>query len=63
MRIKNHPILHFAPGNTVTFTFEGKQMEGYSGEPIAAAFTAAGYWIYGSKVCRLGIPIYTSTTL
>lgn len=54
MRIKNHPILHFTHGNTVTFTFEGKQMEGYSGEPIAAALAAAGIKVlsYSRKLRR-----------
>ena len=54
MRIKNHPILHFTSGNTVTFTFEGRQMEGYSGEPIAAALAAAGIKVlsYSRKLRR-----------
>ncbi|MDD3656229.1 MAG: 2Fe-2S iron-sulfur cluster-binding protein, partial [Atribacterota bacterium] len=42
MRIKEHPILHFQPGQKVAFTFEGQKMEGYDNEPIAAALVAAG---------------------
>ena len=54
MRIQNHPILHFAHGKAVTFTFEGKQMEGYSDEPIAAALAAAGIKVlsYSRKLRR-----------
>jgi len=42
MRIENHPILTFNKGRKVTFTFDGKNYEGYEGEPIAAALHAAG---------------------
>ena len=37
MRIKEHPILDFPEKRRVEFTFEGQQMYGYDGEPIAAA--------------------------
>ncbi|MCR4431019.1 MAG: (2Fe-2S)-binding protein [Tepidanaerobacteraceae bacterium] len=37
MRIVNHPILSFERGREVEFTFDGKKMKGYEGEPIAAA--------------------------
>ena len=41
-RIKEHPILGVQEkGELVKFTFDGKEMEGYEGEPIAAALKAA----------------------
>jgi len=44
MRIKEHPILDFpaGPKHKVTFTCNGHEVEGYEGEPIAAALHAAG---------------------
>ncbi len=43
MRIQKHPILgEFEKGELVTFTLDGKEMQGYEGEPIAAALRAAG---------------------
>lgn len=42
MRIKDHPILDFPEGKKVTFYFEGQPLEGYEGEPIAAALHDAG---------------------
>ncbi len=42
MRIENHPILEFRKGKKVTFTFNGAAVEGYEGEPVAAALHAAG---------------------
>lgn len=53
MRIKEHPILgEFEKGEKVTFFFDGKEMEGYAGEPIAAALLAAGVKVhrYTSKL-------------
>lgn len=42
-RIKNHPILGETPEQKiVTFTYDGKTLEGYEGEPIATALRAAG---------------------
>lgn len=42
-RITNHPILGETPqGKLVTFTYNGRTLEGYEGEPIAAALRAAG---------------------
>jgi len=41
-RIKRHPILEFREGRIVRFTFDGKELEGYEGEPIACALHAAG---------------------
>lgn len=42
MRIQEHPILSFPERKRVTFSFEGQTLEGYEGEPIAAALHAAG---------------------
>lgn len=42
MRIDEHPILKFDRGEKVKFYFDGGEMEGYEGEPIAAALHAAG---------------------
>lgn len=42
-RIKHHPILGESPeGKVVTFTYNGKTLEGYEGEPIATALKVAG---------------------
>ncbi len=46
-RIKNHPILgEPEKGRVVTFTFDGKEIQGYEGEPIAAALKAAGVMVH-----------------
>lgn len=42
MRIEEHPILTFNNDIKVKFFFDGKEIEGYEGEPIAAALHAAG---------------------
>jgi len=42
MRIKEHPILTFKIGRRVEFSFDGKKMWGYEGEPISAALHANG---------------------
>lgn len=42
-RIEEHPILgEPKKGRLVKFTYDGKEIEGYEGEPIAAALKAAG---------------------
>ncbi len=41
-RIAEHPILKFKRGRKVKFYFEGKEMIGYEGEPIACALIANG---------------------
>lgn len=47
VRINKHPILgEFEKGRKVVFTFDGKPMEGYEGEPVAAALRAAGVLIH-----------------
>lgn len=42
MRLNQHPILDFPTGREVRFTFDGREMMGIEGEPIAAALHAAG---------------------
>ena len=46
-RIVEHPILG-APskGSRVVFTYDGVEMEGYDGEPIAMALKAAGVEVH-----------------
>jgi len=44
--IESHPILEFAHGRRVSFTFDGRAMEGFEGEPIAAALHANGVKVY-----------------
>lgn len=56
MRIKKHPILgEFPKGDLVTFTLDGKEMQGYEGEPIAAALRAAGVMVH-RYTARFGMP-------
>ena len=46
-RISEHPILGaIEKGPLVTFTLDGKTVEGYEGEPIAAALKAAGLMVH-----------------
>lgn len=46
-RIAEHPILGVKEQRTlVQFTFDGKTLEGYEGEPIAAALKAAGLMVH-----------------
>ncbi|MBR5360074.1 MAG: (2Fe-2S)-binding protein [Lachnospiraceae bacterium] len=46
-RIKEHPILgDLEKGQIVKFTFDGKEIEGYEGEPIAAALKAADVMVH-----------------
>ena len=40
--LTKHPILEFKRGKKVKFYFEGKELEGYEGLPIAAALHAVG---------------------
>ena len=41
-RIEEHPVLTFRKGKKVTFLYNGREMEGYEGESVAAALHAAG---------------------
>lgn len=46
-RILEHPILgEIEKGKLVTFTYDGKKLQGYEGEPIAAALKAAGVMVH-----------------
>lgn len=46
-RIAEHPILGSQEkGAPVKFTFDGKELEGYDGEPIAVALKAAGVMVH-----------------
>lgn len=46
-RIDEHPILGTPKkGNIVKFIYNGKEIEGYEGEPIAAALKAAGVMVH-----------------
>ena len=42
MRIEEHPVLEFERGEKLTFLFNGKEVEAYPSETIAAALHAAG---------------------
>jgi predicted molibdopterin-dependent oxidoreductase YjgC len=47
VRIEEHPILGtFEKGRPVQFTFDGRPMEGFEGEPIAIALRANGVLIH-----------------
>lgn len=47
MRIEEHPILgNYEKGELVTFTLDGQKLQGYEGEPVAAALRAAGVMIH-----------------
>lgn len=46
-RLLEHPILGtYEKGDKVTFYYNGQVMEGYDGEPIAAALMAAGVMVH-----------------
>lgn len=47
MRIEKHPILDdFNKGRLVEFTFDGRTLTGYEGEPIAIALEDQGVMIH-----------------
>lgn len=50
MRIKEHPILEFNQKEKVKFTLDGKELEGYKGEPIASALVAAGIKVLSRSI-------------
>ncbi len=50
--IEQHPVLDFKHGKLVTFTFDGQEMHGYEGEPIAAALHANGVRVYRETPIR-----------
>ena len=46
-RISEHPIHgEQQKGKLGTFTYDGKELQGYEGEPIAAALKAAGVMVH-----------------
>lgn len=46
-RIAEHPVLGATQhGEVVTFSYNGKPLEGYEGEPIAMALHAAGVMVH-----------------
>lgn len=46
-RIEEHPILgEPEKGKMISFTFDGKEVNGYEGEPIAVALKAAGLMVH-----------------
>ena len=46
-RLTDHPILgEYDKGPKVVFYYNGREMEGYEGEPIAAALMAAGVTVH-----------------
>ncbi|HCT64961.1 MAG TPA: dehydrogenase [Lachnospiraceae bacterium] len=46
-RIAEHPILGIPEkGKKIKFTFDGKEVEGYEGEPVAEALKAAGLMVH-----------------
>ena len=53
-RISEHPILgEYEKGKLVTFLYNGQPLEGFEGEPIAAALMAAGVMVQiGRASCR-----------
>ncbi len=56
MRITEHPILgEFNKGEKVKFYFDGKEMEGYEGEPITVALKANGVMVH-RYTQKLGMP-------
>ncbi len=47
MRVEQHPILeNFDKGKEVHFTYDGQDMMGFEGEPIAEALHAAGVMVH-----------------
>lgn len=52
MRIENHPVLEFKRGKKIKFIFNGKEIEGYEGETIAAALHAANVKVLGESLFK-----------
>ena len=47
MRIQEHPIIEsYDKGKLVRFSLDGKELNGYEGESIAAALKAAGVMVH-----------------
>jgi predicted molibdopterin-dependent oxidoreductase YjgC len=52
MRIEEHPILKFERGKKIKFEFNGKGMEGYESETVAAALHAANVKVLGESIFK-----------
>ncbi len=52
MRIDEHPVLEFERGRRVAFTLDGEILEGYEGEPIAAALHDNGVQVLRYSIKR-----------
>ncbi|MTI48067.1 (2Fe-2S)-binding protein [Sporosalibacterium faouarense] len=52
MRIDKHPILEFQRGKKIKFIFDGKEIEAFQGETIAAALHAAGVKVLGKSIFK-----------
>jgi predicted molibdopterin-dependent oxidoreductase YjgC len=50
VRIETHPVLTFNRGKRMTFTYDGREIEGYEGETIAAALHAAGVQVLSHSI-------------
>lgn len=56
MRILEHPILgDLKAGKKVAIDYEGKKIEAYEGEPVAAALSASGVMVF-RRTKKLGEP-------
>jgi NADPH-dependent 2,4-dienoyl-CoA reductase/sulfur reductase-like enzyme len=49
MRITEHPVLTFERGERITFFYNGKEVDAYPTETIAAALHAAGVRKFGES--------------
>lgn len=55
-RLTQHPILgSYERGPKVVFYYNGEKMEGYAGEPIAAALMAEGIKVH-RHTAKMGMP-------
>lgn len=46
-RIESHPILQFEKGAVLSFTFDGRPMQGREGDTVASALFANGVQVFG----------------
>jgi len=46
MRLIKHPIIEFQRGKKIKFFFEGKEINAYQGETVAAALIASGIKVF-----------------
>ncbi len=51
-KITDHPILDIRSEESVTFSYEGKQVQGEKGFTIAAALHQAGYPVHSHSLKR-----------